>query len=80
MSFSEMERERDDGRHGILLYQIKSNQILFVTYTWLADVNASVAKMRIMEVRGYSVVPIRLPLQIDLHINLHDVNWLVSTP
>jgi hypothetical protein len=24
--------------------QIKSNQILFVTYTWLADVNASVAK------------------------------------
>uniref|UniRef100_A0A8C8GY66 Uncharacterized protein n=1 Tax=Oncorhynchus tshawytscha TaxID=74940 RepID=A0A8C8GY66_ONCTS len=23
--------------------QIKSNQILFVTYTWLADVNASVA-------------------------------------
>jgi hypothetical protein len=22
----------------------KSNQILFVTYTWLADVNASVAK------------------------------------
>ena len=23
---------------------IKSNQILFVTYTWLADVNASVAK------------------------------------
>jgi hypothetical protein len=26
------------------LCQIKSNQILFVTYTWLADVNASVAK------------------------------------
>ena len=25
-------------------YQIKSNQMLFVTYTWLADVNASVAK------------------------------------
>ena len=24
--------------------QIKSNHILFVTYTWLADVNASVAK------------------------------------
>ena len=24
--------------------QVKSNQILFVTYTWLADVNASVAK------------------------------------
>uniref|UniRef100_A0A8C8EIB0 Cornifelin n=1 Tax=Oncorhynchus tshawytscha TaxID=74940 RepID=A0A8C8EIB0_ONCTS len=24
--------------------QIKSNQMLFVTYTWLADVNASVAK------------------------------------
>ena len=24
--------------------KIKSNQILFVTYTWLADVNASVAK------------------------------------
>jgi hypothetical protein len=23
----------------------KSNQILFVTYTWLADVNASVAKL-----------------------------------
>ena len=23
---------------------VKSNQILFVTYTWLADVNASVAK------------------------------------
>ncbi|CDQ97306.1 unnamed protein product [Oncorhynchus mykiss] len=25
-------------------FQIKSNQIVFVTYTWLADVNASVAK------------------------------------
>ena len=28
----------------ILTINIKSNQILFVTYTWLADVNASVAK------------------------------------
>ena len=28
----------------IIKSQIKSNQILFVTYTWLADVNASVAK------------------------------------
>ena len=28
----------------ILVNGIKSNQILFVTYTWLADVNASVAK------------------------------------
>uniref|UniRef100_A0A8C8BT15 Uncharacterized protein n=1 Tax=Oncorhynchus tshawytscha TaxID=74940 RepID=A0A8C8BT15_ONCTS len=27
-----------------ILVRIKSNQILFVTYTWLADVNASVAK------------------------------------
>ena len=25
-----------------LLYLTKSNQIVFVTYTWLADVNASV--------------------------------------
>ena len=30
--------------------QIKSNQILFVTYTWLADVNASVAILLLRQV------------------------------
>ena len=33
-------REHLDWLH----HQIKSNQIVFITYTWLADVNASVAK------------------------------------
>jgi hypothetical protein len=31
-----------DDRYSLL--DVKSNQIAFVTYTWLADVNASVAK------------------------------------
>uniref|UniRef100_A0A4W5QNB6 Gelsolin-like domain-containing protein n=1 Tax=Hucho hucho TaxID=62062 RepID=A0A4W5QNB6_9TELE len=35
---------KDRKAYDCMLQGIKSNQILFVTYTWLADVNASVAK------------------------------------